>query len=43
MWGRHCENSSMTMYKRVSSRDHTDMVDMVDMLDMEDNSGGCLY
>ncbi|KAF7819799.1 putative plastidic glucose transporter 2 [Senna tora] len=30
MWGRHCENSSMsmTMYKRVSSRDNTNMVDM---------------
>ncbi|XP_054803729.1 probable plastidic glucose transporter 2 isoform X2 [Prosopis cineraria] len=36
MWGRHCEISSMTMYKRVSSRDNTNMVDM------EENSDNSL-
>lgn len=34
MWGRHCEISSMTMYKRASSRDNN-----INMVDIEENSG----
>ncbi|XP_028806545.1 probable plastidic glucose transporter 2 [Neltuma alba] len=38
MWGRHCEISSMTMYKRASSRDNTNMVDVEENSALVDNS-----